>query len=118
MGPTAPPLNHVVSVGQVLAVVIVRAVTESIQQKTTGSRGKKGKQNNGNHATTRRRIQVSLEPSIVNLRHEEPTPKFPIRGKIQGIEDNGILVSLGHGRRGFLAFSDIDNNIFQLSHFL
>ena len=94
-----------------MAVVIVRTVTESV--KSTTSKGKKGKKGDATKAT-RRRIQVSLEPSVVNIRHEEPTPKFPIRGKIQGMEDNGILVSLGHGRKGFLPYSEMDDNSYRV----
>ena len=89
----------------------MRTVTESV--KSTTSKGKKGKKGEASKAT-RRRIQVSLEPSVVNVRHEEPTPKFPIRGKIQGMEDNGILVSLGHGRKGFLAYSEMDDNSYRV----
>jgi S1 RNA binding domain len=51
-----------------------------------------------------------MEPSVVNVRHEEPTAKFPIRGKIQAVEDNGVLVDLGHGRKGFLPFTEMDEN--------
>ncbi|CAB9506358.1 Protein RRP5 [Seminavis robusta] len=100
-GKTAPPLTKTISVGQVLAVVILKTVTETT---------KKQHNNSNSNNNTRRRIQVSLEPSAVNPRHEEPAPKFPIRGKIQTLEDHGILVDLGHGRKGFLAFADMDDN--------
>ena len=92
-------------------MVIVRTITESVQNASSSGKGK-GKTDAAK--ATRRRIQVSLEPSVVNVRHEEPTPKFPIRGKIQGIEDNGILVSLGHGRKGFLPYSEMDENTYKV----
>jgi len=95
----------VVSVGQVLAVAVLRAVTEQ-----AAKRHKKDK------AVTKRRIQVSFAPSSVNLLYEEPTPKFPIRGSVQSIEDNGLLIDLGHGRKGFLSFDDIDDNMYKVNY--
>jgi hypothetical protein len=112
-GKNAVPLTHTISVGQVLACVIIKTVTETTTTAAAAAAASSQpkKKNNG---TTRRRIQVSLEPSVVNVRHEEPTAKFPIRGKIQAMEDNGVLVDLGHGRKGFLPFADMDENSYMV----
>ena len=100
-------MTESVSIGQVMATVIVKTVTETVKNPDKGRNKNKG-------PVKRRRIQLSIEPSVVNLRHEEPAPRFPIRGKVQAMEDNGIVVDLGHGRKGFLPYDQMDENTFRV----
>lgn len=98
-----PPCDSMLQVGQFLSVVIVKAVQEPVK--------------GGGH---RRRIQVSCLPNAVNkvistsgalnapLRDLSTFPGAPIRCQIVSIEDHGVLMSIGSGKKGFLAFSDVD----------
>ena len=113
-----------VHVGQVLAVSIVKAVQEEATKHHGGQ--------------TRRRIQVSCLPRDVNaglfldasdetgqqlnqLRGTNDTiPSSSsvvaaalskgtvVRGRVQTVEDHGLLIDLGLGQGGFLAFADIE----------
>jgi hypothetical protein len=78
------PLHRVVSVGQFLAVVVVKATSETVKTK------------DGNKPQMKRRIEVSVSPSLMNngitmdMLHEH----MVIRGKIRSIEDHGCIVDL------------------------
>jgi ribosomal protein S1 len=87
------PLPSCLKVGQTLAVAVQKVVTENVKGQPT----------------PRRRIQVSALPKALNVRDEDMFQKknLPIRGQITSIEDHGCLVNLGHGRKGFLKFEDI-----------
>jgi ribosomal protein S1 len=84
------PLRQCLSVGQYLAVVVIKIVTESL---------KGGQQ--------RRRIQVSAKPSDLNAT-EAPSRMISIRGQIVSIEDHGCQVDLGYRRKGFLPFEQVE----------
>lgn len=102
----AVPTAQAVTVGQVMAVVVVKTAIETIKSSEGGR--------NNKTPVTRRRIQLSMDPSTVNLRHEEPMAKFPIRGRVQALEDNGMLIDLGHGRKGFLPYDRLDENAYMV----
>jgi ribosomal protein S1 len=78
------------SVGQCLAVTVVKIVTEHV----------KG-------GTSKRRIQVTAKPSALNST-DEPMSNIPLRGQILSVEDHGCLVDMGFGRKGFLSFDQVD----------
>jgi ribosomal protein S1 len=86
-------LEDSLSAGQVLAVVVVKASTESIP----GGGGK-----------TRKRIQVSALPSGLN--DIEIKEKSVVRGRITSVEDHGCLVDLGHHKTGFLPFDQVEGD--------
>ena len=79
------------TVGQTLAVYVVKTATE-----TVGS---------GASQTSRKRIQLSIEPHHFNS--GDLSLDAPCRGQVLSVEDHGILVSLGNDRKGFLKFDDI-----------
>jgi ribosomal protein S1 len=97
-----PRCDSMLQVGQFLSVVIVKAVQEPVK--------------GGGH---RRRIQVSCLPNAVNkvisaagalstpLRDLSTFSGAPIRCQIMSIEDHGVLMNIGNGKKGFLKFSDI-----------
>jgi ribosomal protein S1 len=76
-----------VSVGQYMSVVIVKAVQEATKDGP------------------RRRIQVSCLPSVVNTSEKLVGS---VRGQVLSAEDHGILVDLGLGRQGFLPYESIE----------
>ena len=78
------------SVGQCMAVSVVKIVTEHV----------KG-------GTSKRRIQVTAKPSALNST-DEPARSIPIRGQILSVEDHGCLVDMGFARQGFLSFDQVD----------
>jgi ribosomal protein S1 len=86
------PLTRSVTVGQCLAVAIVKIVTETV----TG-----GQQ--------RRRIQVSAKPSALNS-GDAPSRKVSVRGQVVSVEDHGCLIDLGFSRKGFLSFDQIEGD--------
>ena len=88
-GEEGMPCTSMLSVGQYLSVVIVKAVQETT---ATGPR---------------RRIQVNCRPSAVN---SSSTTSKVARGQVLSVEDHGLLVDLGFGRRGFLSFDDIEGD--------
>jgi ribosomal protein S1 len=97
-----PPCDSMLQVGQFLSVVIVKAVQEPVK--------------GGGH---RRRIQVSCLPNAVNkvisaagalntsFGDLSTFSGAPIRCQIMSIEDHGVLMNIGNGKKGFLKFSDI-----------
>lgn len=90
------PLPHCLKVGQTLAVVVLKVVTENVKGQTA----------------TRKRIQVTAQPRAVNVRDKAMFEKknLPVRGQITSVEDHGCLVDLGLGRKGFLKFDDVDGD--------
>lgn len=101
-----PPGHRLVSVGQYLSVTVVKAVQETTPDGL------------------KRRIQVCCKPSSINpIRDDEdaaskhgkskpsqvPTTR-QVRGQIRSVEDHGVLVDLGHGRRGFLNFDHVEGD--------
>ena len=57
----------------------------------------------------RRRIQVTCVPEKVNP-NEMDVPNLIVRGRVKSVEDHGILVDLGVGRKGFLPFNRIEGS--------
>lgn len=104
------PLSRTVRVGQTLAVVVEKVVTEPLPG-----------------GASRRRIQVTASPQAVNPRGlllgedgGEANPlslagtanrlarsSIPLRGRITSVEDHGCVVDLGFGRKGFVAFEQV-----------
>ena len=83
--------------GQFVSVVIIKAVQEQTKE-----------------GVPRRRIQVSCLPAAVNptgavaLKGNALTvPGMMVRCQVKSIEDHGILMDLGAGRRGFLPYDEI-----------
>lgn len=92
------PCTDLLRVGQFLSVVIVKASQEPTREGF------------------RRRIQVSCMPGSINpigaigLNSGENAiyvPGTTVRCQVYSVEDHGVLMDLGAGRRGFLSFSDI-----------
>ncbi|GKY90336.1 hypothetical protein MPSEU_000007600 [Mayamaea pseudoterrestris] len=80
-----------VSIGQYLSIVIVKAVQEATKEGP------------------KRRIQVSCLPSVVNPSGGDfASACSSLRGQVLSAEDHGLLIDLGLGRKGFLNFSDIE----------
>jgi ribosomal protein S1 len=97
-GDSNASLKRWLSIGQTLAVVVQRVVTESVKGTTSN----------------RRRIQVSALPQHVNPRDTgndditTPSAATPfLRGQILSVEDHGCLIDLGFGRKGFVKFQDV-----------
>ena len=116
------PLSHTLSVGQVLAVVVMKIATETVS---------------GGGGQTRRRIQVSPLPQLLNPRsllvgddyilpdkssgdgkskgsivssaNRLSRSSVPVRGQILSVEDHGCVVDMGFGIRGFVKFENVRN---------
>ena len=107
--PAKYPLVNMLHVGQTLAVVITKIVTEQVKE-----------------GQSRRRIQVSALPQAVNPRfllagesgdnkgtsvtiaaNRLARASVPLRGQILSVEDHGCVIELGFGRRGFLRFDQV-----------
>mmetsp|Transcript_31818 Transcript_31818/g.36201 ORF Transcript_31818/g.36201 Transcript_31818/m.36201 type:complete len:1887 (+) Transcript_31818:1355-7015(+) len=87
------PLSQQLLVGQILAVHILKTSSD------TAGKGKK--------QVTRRRIEVSVDPSDINASGELSRHEV-LRGSITSIEDHGLIVNLGDGRKGFCNFSKVE----------
>ena len=98
---TQPPLDQQLVVNQVLAVQIVKAVSESASSSN----------NNKQQPQRRRRIQVTVRPDQINpVATVGQHPDTFVRGRIVSVEDHGLLVDLGLKRRGFLPFAEIEGD--------
>lgn len=96
-------LDHVLSVGMVLPVVILKATSETINEKSFGSKSK---------PVVKRRIELSVSPSAVNngLTADMLYEGMSVRGRIRSVEDHGCLVDLSiNGIRGNSCFLKYDN---------
>jgi ribosomal protein S1 len=85
--------NYRLQVGQFVAVVIVKVTAEH-----TAEHG------------IRRRIQVSCDPTLVNNSNDRVVPGMTIPCAVRSIEDHGVLMDLGGGRRGFLPYDEIQQD--------
>lgn len=94
------PLNRVVSVGQFLPVVVVRATSDSVKSK-------------GGSSQMKRRIELSVSPSLMNsgLSTDMLHEGMSVRGKIRSVEDHGCIIDLHvagvGGNSCFLKFENI-----------
>jgi ribosomal protein S1 len=79
-------LQQSLSVGQVLAVSVVKASQETVA------------------GATRKRIQVSALPASLNNGGNIQ------RGRITSIQDHGCLVDLGQQKTGFLSFENVEGD--------
>ena len=86
------PLSFQLSVGQMLAVYVTKVAAETV-----------GK---GNQQV--KRIQVSVEPHHLNNTIEDFSQHDLLRGRVQSVEDHGVLVDLGNGRQGFCKFVNVE----------
>lgn len=86
--------RQMVQTGQMLSVVILKAV----QEDTPSVAGKSGQ---------RRRIQVTCLPNKMNPLELTSSSSSSVRGQVISVEDHGLLVDLGMSRRGFLPFDEI-----------
>jgi len=84
--------NFLVQKGQFLSVVITKVTQQPVKGGTVG-----------------RRIQVSCLPGAVNSVKtiEDAVPDTTVRCQVRSIEDHGIIMELGGGRRGFLPLDEI-----------
>jgi len=87
------PLKKQLCVGQILAVKVLKTATDKV--------GKGEKQ------VTRRRVQLSVEPSDINATGELSRHEV-LRGRIISLEDHGVIIDLGDGRKGFCKFSNVE----------
>ena len=80
-------LDHVVCVGMVLPVAVVKATSETVNEKSNGPKSK---------PVVKRRIELSVSPAAVNngLSAEMLYEGMFIRGRIRSIEDHGCLIDL------------------------
>jgi len=104
--PPKYPLVNTLHVGQNVAVVVTKIANEPI-------RG----------GESRRRIQVSALPQVINPRlllageggkstltstaNRLARASVPIRGQIMSVEDHGCVIELGFGKRGFVSFDQV-----------
>lgn len=87
------PLRKQLCSGQTLSVKVLKTSTDKV------GKGKK--------QVTRRRIELSIEPSDINATGELSRHEL-LRGRIISVEDHGLIVDLGDGRKGFCKFSNIE----------
>jgi len=93
-------LDRVVSVGQFLPVVVVKATSESIKTK------------NSSKPQMKRRIELSVSPSLFNngLSADMLHAGMDIRGKIRSVEDHGCIIDLNvSGLAGSSCFLKYEN---------
>lgn len=55
-----------------------------------------------------KRIQLSVEPHHINDTSEDFSQHDVLRGRIQSVEDHGVLVDLGNGAQGFCKFTNVE----------
>jgi hypothetical protein len=106
-----PSLLSVVQLHQIISVVIVNVEVQALNDDD-GTKSKRGKNNQQRKPVKRKLIEVSCLPDAINNPSSydlwNSIPNFIVRGQVLSIEDNGLLVQLGYGRRGFLSYDDID----------
>ena len=91
-------LDHVLSVGMVLAVEVVRATSESVSAKSSSN------------STVKRRIELAISPGKINsgLTANSLYQGMTVRGLIRSVEDHGCIVDLSvagvAGAGGLLLF--------------
>lgn len=96
------PLDRVLSVGQFLPVVVVKATSETVKSK------------NGSSSQMKRRIELSVSPALLNngLSADMLHEAMSIRGKIRSVEDHGCIIDLNVSGLGgsscFLKFENIN----------
>jgi len=94
-------LDHVVSVGMVLPVAVLRATSETVSDN--GSKSK---------TSVKRRIELTVSPAILNngLNHDMLYEGITVRGRIRSVEDHGCLVDLNiSGMRSKTCFLKYEN---------
>ena len=94
------PVNKVLSIGQFLPVVVVKATSESVKIK------------NGSSSQMKRRIELSVSPSLLNtgLSPDMLHEGMNIRGKIKSVEDHGCIIDLSvNGLGGSSCFLKFEN---------
>mmetsp|Transcript_18708 Transcript_18708/g.26359 ORF Transcript_18708/g.26359 Transcript_18708/m.26359 type:complete len:2041 (+) Transcript_18708:162-6284(+) len=81
-------LDHVVSVGTMLPVVVVKTSSETVSSANSDNKRK---------PVTKKRIELSIMPAQVNLGWNSNTlyEGMSIRGRIISVEDHGCIVDLG-----------------------
>jgi len=98
-------LDHVVNVGMVLPVVVVKATSETVVDRNAS--GQKGK------SVLKKRIELTVSPSAVNsgLTKDMLYEGIVVRGRIRSVEDHGCLVDLNingiGGTNCFLKYENI-----------
>eukprot|EP00979_Chaetoceros_neogracilis_P000704 scaffold162_cov267-Chaetoceros_neogracile.AAC.54 len=93
-------LRRVVSVGQFLPVVVVKATSESVKTK------------NSSKPQMKRRIELSVSPSLFNngLSSDMLHAGMTIRGKIRSVEDHGCIIDMNvSGIAGSSCFLKYEN---------
>lgn len=93
------PCTDQLQEGQVLAVSIVKVIESQNHQQKNSSAAHRG-----------RRIQVTCLPAVLNpsdLLQTSAKAGQTLRGQVLSVEDHGLLIDLGLGRRGFLPFDEI-----------
>lgn len=98
-------LNRVVSVGMCLAVIVLKATSETVIDKNASSK----------QPIQKRRIELSVAPALLNagLTIDMLFTGMHVRGKIRSVEDHGCLIDLGVSGIGgsttcFLKYESID----------
>ncbi len=100
-------VDHVVSVGMVLPVVVLKATSETVHERGSGG-GRKSQ------PVVKRRIELTVSPLAVNngLTSEMLYEGISVRGRIRSIEDHGCLVDLNisglGGSKCFLKYENIE----------
>lgn len=95
------PLNRVLSVGQFLPVVVVKATSETVKAIY------------GSSSQMKRRIELSVSPASLNsgLSTDMLHEGMSIRGKIRSVEDHGCIIDLNiiglGGSSCFLKFENV-----------
>lgn len=98
-------LDHVVSVGMVLPVVVLKATSETINESVGGRKSQ---------PVVKRRIELTVSPVAMNngLTSEMLFEGIRVRGRIRSVEDHGCLVDLGisgiGGSKCFLKYENIE----------
>ena len=100
-------LDHVVKVGMVLPVVVVKTTSETVKNKSDGPK-------TSNQPVVKKRIELTVSPSAVNngLTNDMLYEGISVRGRIRSIEDHGCLVDLSISGIGssncFLKYENIE----------
>ncbi len=94
------PLDRVLSAGQILPVVVVKATSETVKSR------------DGSSSQMKRRIELSVSPATMNngLSADMLHERMNIRGKIRSVEDHGCIIDLHvSGLGGSSCFLQFDN---------
>lgn len=101
-------LDHIVSVGMVLPVVVVKATSETVNETNNNN-------NRKSQPVVKRRIELTISPIAVNngLTSEMLYEGIHVRGRIKSVEDHGCLVDLNisgitGGSKCFLKYENIE----------